>query len=170
MKILEHQLKKLKPNMDFDYINEAFKKLKIDKFWENIDRLLGVWFDGNESDDIVDHMTVKMFGSNTYGDLNHNYKSYALKATKEGKSKLGIKAVRVLKIIFVPYGGMKHMYPILEKAPYLLPFAWVYRWISVLFFRRKRIKTQFSDVNIISDEELEKHHNELTYVGLDYNF
>ncbi len=162
--------KKLKPNMDFDYINEAFKKLKIDKFWENVDKLLEVWFEGGESNDVIDHMTIKMFGSNTYGNLDHNYKSYALKATKKGKSKLGIKIARVWKIIFVPYGGMKHMYPVLEKAPYLLPFAWVYRWISVLLFRRKRIKKQFSDVNMITDQALEEHHNELTYVGLDYNF
>lgn len=162
--------KKLKPNLDFEYIDKAFKKLKIDKFWENVDRLLDVWFENGESNEVIDHMTVKMFGSYTYGLLSHNFMSDVLKRTNAGQSKKRIVLARFWKIIFVPYSGMKELYPVLKKAPVLLPFFWVFRWFHVLFCKRKNIRPNLSELKNVNDKDIEAHHNELTYVGLDYNF
>lgn len=162
--------KKIKPNMDFDYINKAFEKLQIKKFWENIDKLLRVWFEDEESNDVVDHMTVKMFGSYTFGFAAHRFRSIALKDVNAGKSKFWLKIKHIWYLTFLPYRSMKVIYPILEKVPILLPFMWVRRWFSAIFFKRDRIKYNVDNIKAINDKDLEAHHNELTYVGLDYNF
>lgn len=161
---------KAKPDMDFEYINDAFKKLGIDKFWENTYKLLRVWFEGEESNEVVDHMTEKMFGSYTFGFSEHRFKSSALKDVKAGKSKFWLKIKHIWYLTFLPYKSMKVLYPSLKKVPILLPFMWVRRWIGALLFKRKNIKYNLENIKSINDKDIEAHHNELTYVGLDYNF
>lgn len=162
--------KKLKPNMDFEYINKAFEKLQIDKFWYNVDKLLKVWFEGEETNDIVDHITIKLFGSYTFGSAEHRFKSRTLKQVKEGESKFWLKVKSLWYLIFLPYSGMKEIYPCLKKVPILLPFMWIRRWFNAILFRRDRIKYNINNIKSVNDKDLEAHHNELTFVGLDYNF
>ena len=163
-------VKKFKPDLDFEYINEKFEKLQILKFWNNINRLLDVWFNDKESDEVVDYLTVKMFGSKTFGDETHRFKSNALKDTNAGKSKFWLKLKHLWNMVFLPYKSMKLIYPSLEKAPYLLPFMWIRRWIEVLLFRRKNIKQNMKNIRSINEKEINEHKNELIFVGLDYNF
>lgn len=162
--------KKIKPHMDFNYINEAFKRLKIDKFWKNVDKLLNVWFENGESNGVIDHMTVKMFGSYTYGLQEHNFRSDVLKRSNAGESNKKITFKKFMQLVFLPYKNMKMLYPVLEKAPILLPFVTVHRWFCAIFFKKSRIKWNMDNIKSINDEDISKHHNELTYVGLDYNF
>ncbi|MDE6797545.1 MAG: hypothetical protein K2J36_05990, partial [Ruminococcus sp.] len=37
---------------------------------------------------------------------------------------------------FLPLFIMKEKYPVLKKAPFLLPVLWVWRWISALITQR----------------------------------
>ncbi len=161
---------KKKPNLDMEYIKKAFKKLQMDKFWDNVDKLLRVWFDCEESNDVIDHMTNKMFGSYTYGLTAHNFKSDVLKRSNAGESNKKITRKKFLQLVFLPYKNMKMLYPVLEKAPILLPFVTVHRWLCALFFKKSRVKWNMENIKSINDDDIEAHHNELTYVGLDYNF
>lgn len=161
---------KQNPDMNMEYIKEAFVKLKIDKFWENVEKLLRVWFEGEESNEIVDHMTTKMFGNYTYGVLHHGFMSNALKRSNKGESHFKIAFSRLWYVTFLPYKNMKFLYPSLGKVPFLLPFYWVYRWIHALFRGRKNIKHNIDNLKSVNKKDIEAHHNELTYVGLDYNF
>ena len=161
---------KIKPELDMNYIVEAFKKLKMDKFWENVKRLLDNWFEDGPSDDVIEHMTVKMFGSGTYGTTEHNFRSDVLKRSKAGQSNAKITVKKFMQLVFLPYKNMKMLYPVLEKAPILLPFVTVHRWFCALFFKKSRIKYNMDNVRSINDDDISAHHNELTYVGLDYNF
>ena len=42
-----------------------------------------------------------------------------------------------LRRTFLPYSSMCGMYPVLDKWPVLLPFAWVHRILDVLLHRRE---------------------------------
>ena len=161
---------KEKPDLDMEYIKNAFKRLQMDKFWDNVEKLLNVWFDGEESNEIIDHMTNKMFGSYTYGLTEHNFKSDVLKRSKLGESNKKITFKKFMQLVFLPYKNMKMLYPVLEKAPILLPFVTVHRWFMAAFFKKSRVKWNMENIKSINDEDIEAHHNELTYVGLDYNF
>jgi hypothetical protein len=44
-----------------------------------------------------------------------------------------------LRRTFLPYSSMCGMYPVLDKWPVLLPFAWIHRIIDVLLHRRENV-------------------------------
>ena len=63
----------------------------------------------------------------------------------------------LLSRIFLPYQKMKRLYPRLGKAPILLPFYHVKRWISFLFKKDKnRAFAEFKYNASISDEKKDK--------------
>lgn len=64
---------------------------------------------------------------------------------------------------------MQERYPILKKAPILLPFYWIKRWFEVLFKRRKNIKNTVNIMQQITNEKVEKYSKilEITEVPLD---
>ena len=64
---------------------------------------------------------------------------------------------------------MKMIYPVLKKAPALLPVMYVARWFSALF-NPKKIKKSVNNLKNYDDESVQKYREELNFVGLDYNF
>ena len=48
---------------------------------------------------------------------------------------------------FPPVSRISSSYPVLEKAPVLLPFCWIDRWINALLFKRARIS---GELNVIA--------------------
>ena len=66
---------------------------------------------------------------------------------------------------------MTYMFPVLENAPVLLPFMWVWRLIKLVFTGKDRLKKYSEESKIqITDESVSEYQCELNYVGLDYNF
>ena len=52
---------------------------------------------------------------------------------------------------------MKESYPVLKKAPVLLPFLWVYRASKTLFFKKEKaakIKNRYKDADMQYGKEL----------------
>lgn len=83
------------------------------------------WFDGEENHDphLLAVERFVLFGG-AYGS-KHNY--VTLQQKKRG-GKFGY----ILSRLFIPYEQMKYIYPVLQKAPVLLPIFWVWRWIEHL--------------------------------------
>ena len=50
---------------------------------------------------------------------------------------------------------MKGKYKILKKLPFLLPFAWVYKWFEVLFTRPGNIKGTIKDSEKLNQEKID---------------
>ena len=83
-----------------------------------------------------------------YGSMEN----HAAVAKAESKSS----AAYLLKRIFLPYKVMAWQYPILKKAPFLLPFCWVVRCVKALFNRKTgKFLNEISTVNNISEDKLE---------------
>ena len=89
-------------------------------------------------------------------DMKANEILEVVKQQGENKDK-NSKWKAVIVAIFLPYKQMAFSYPILKKLPFLLPFAWVYRWIHVIITRRKNVarmqrllKIQDTDVERLS--------------------
>ena len=51
---------------------------------------------------------------------------------------------------------MKLKYPIFKQLPFLLPFAWVYRWIATIFTKKEKIKNLADNANQLNDENIEE--------------
>ena len=125
-----------------------------------------MWFNSAPSDDVTDFMTAKIFGSGAYGTLQDKMNSEAVRTGNTGKN---VKRKRLFTAIFPGLTGMRQKYPVLKKAPVLLPVMWVARWFEAIF-KPSKIKEQKHRLDMLSDEGVSQFEKELHYVGLDFNF
>lgn len=73
-----------------------------------------------------------------------------------GKLEAGGASGYAWRRLFLPYRSMVVSYPILKKAPCLLPLCWVARWAGALFGGKSgRLALEMSYVRRLPDEELE---------------
>ncbi|MBQ8146301.1 MAG: nucleotidyltransferase family protein [Clostridia bacterium] len=154
------------PELDFNYIETELEKLQLLEFWKNTKKLLDVWFKSVNSDEITDFMTRRIFDSGAYGTLENKLNSEAVRTSNTGKN---VKANKMFKVIFPSYKGMCQKYSVLKKAPILLPIMWIVRWLEAIF-NPSKIKAQKKQIDMISEESVNKYQSELNYVGLDFNF
>ena len=84
-----------------------------------------------------------------------------------GKSQTGSSVGYAAKRLFLPYKTMVTAFPFLKKAPYLLPFCWVARWIKALFGgKSKRIVSEMTCANHMSDERIKEVTDIRSRLGL----
>lgn len=117
---------KLSPDMD--KVFSLCRECGIETFSKNALHLMRVWFDGKEHTETTLLMQNYLLPAGSFGNLYTKMAMY--------KSKSGGKTRYVLRQIFPPVGDMSHPYPILKKAPVLLPVMWVLRWIRLIFSER----------------------------------
>lgn len=161
--------KKAYPNMDEDYITSELKKLVLDEFYLNILTLLDCWFGEKEFDEKSVFILNVILKSGAYGTAEAHSVSKAVKASKTAGSAKKARSKRIINTLFPSLSNMKKKYPVLEKAPMLLPFMWVARAFSGLFNSKKRSKVA-DDIKTITPENIENFQQSLLYVGLDFNF
>ena len=123
-----------------------------------------MWFKSGEGDEMTDFITAKIFGSGTYGTAQGHLNAEAVRTQNTGKH---VKGKKIFSLIFPSYKGMREKYTILKKAPILLPFMWVVRWIEMIFHPSK-IKAQKKRLDMLNAEGVNKYQSELDYVGLKY--
>lgn len=127
--------KKCSSELDFDYINKQFECLNLRKFAQNIRQLGLCWFEGEKKNDSLEVMEKYIvLGSPVKGG------SIAAKQIMKNQSKFKM-------ILLSAFPGIKHMtllYPILSRAPFLLPVFWIVRLITHIFgdnLVKKRLKS-----------------------------
>ena len=117
-------------------------------FERTANRLLCVWFDGAEHDEITLSFERFVFSGGAYG-------------TVEGGASVGVARKRsrlkyIMSKVFLPYKAMENMYPALEKRKYLLPFYHIKRWCRIIFKTgSRRGRVIISTSKNISSQELD---------------
>ena len=119
-------------DLDWQYINEEFKKLNIADFADNIRRLCTYMFEGGKGDETLDMMESYI----VLGPPVKNASS-AAQNVQHAESK----AARMLRTLLPGFRHMKNRYPVLSKLPFLLPFMWLVRIIQFAF--KKDSSTEF---------------------------
>lgn len=158
------------PSLDESYITNELKKLHLDRFYLIILDTIDVWFYGKEGTETTDIITRTVFQSGSFGTRERADDSFALKLSKKHKNVFTARISHVFYLIFLPSLQMKNRYPILKKAPVLIPLFWPVRWFEVIFFKRKNIKKQREKTNLITQKNIERYQKELNAVGLDFFF
>lgn len=159
---------KSEPDMDRDYINEELGKLGLRDFYENIKRTLATWFMGGEEDETTARITEFVMRSGSFGTADGASVSDELKRRAKGENKSRKK--RLLSAVFLPYGNMCGFYPVLEKAPVLLPLFWVVRLFDRAFVHRKKAKKTITGIMVSGSSQVDEFRNMLTEVGLSPDF
>lgn len=136
--------------MGFSYsvAEELLKKAGIYQFAKEMSDLAETLFSSKDPDEFSRELIGYIFSGGVYGSTENH--------AAVGKTKNKSSAGYFLKRIFLPYKTMAWQYPILKKAPFLLPFCWVARCVKAIFNRKtKKFLNEMSMVNNISEEKLE---------------
>jgi len=120
--------------LDEAYLSERFDALGLSEFVKNAEALSEVWFGTGESTQLLDEMAEFIIASGTYGEQA----TAVLVNTKDVSS---AKREYFLRRMFPPRKRMQILFPVLEKAPVLLPACWMIR-LGKTAFDRKTIKRE----------------------------
>ena len=145
-------------SMDREYIARELKKLNLEAFAEQMEALSEYWFSERrcEASADVEEMQAYILASATYGTKDNRQVNELRRYMRKGKSESGAKAVMFLHMVFLPCDEMQLMFPILKKAPILLPFCWIARWVRILFTKPKSISTSYKKVHDIQLQNNQK--------------
>lgn len=161
-----HVYRSANPALDMEYILRRLQQLKLEQFHENTCRLLQNWFADGPADGITEHMTDYIFSCGSWG--THQQKVLAEGSRDaSGKHSAGQSRRRAIaRGIFPPVRILSGSYPVLNKAPWLLPFLWPVRWVTILLFRRESIRKFREKTTVWTDENITNRRKAMEYVGL----
>ena len=157
------------PKLDLNYLRRELEQLHLWEFYENVIRTLGVWFENYPADEKTEHIAQFIFTSGEYGRTYISSLSSTLKGTKGGHSVESVKRKRVLQVLFPGYKTMCLIYPVLRKAPILLPALWLVRLFEKVFVT-KRVKSFANRQLSVEASEVSQYQQSLNFVGLDFHF
>lgn len=120
--------KKLADSLDCGYIEAELEKLGLNSFNKNIISVGKSVFEGEDADENIELMENYI----VFGPPVKNAAEVA--AANESKAK------RIVKMLFPNLRHMQHIFPILEKLPFLLPLFWVIRFFRYAFTKKAREK------------------------------
>lgn len=138
-------------NLDFQRISKETKKMGIDRFTEKIYALLSQWFgvdvpNINLDDGFIEMATDEIIENGVFGNQqDHDIKMGIARtlANREGNYQTA-RFMYVCSKLFPSYEVLcEYSYcGFLKGKKYLLPFAWLYRWlISISDSRRRKSAT-----------------------------
>ena len=150
----------------------TFIILKLEKydFYNNILSTISFWFEDGDATEKSLFITETILNSSLYGNKDTYLLNTAVKSYSEEQGSGAVKRKKYITFLFLPYKRMCQKYPFLKKAPFLLPFMWIYRLFEALLFKRSKIKTYQEDFDKITEDKILDSKTALNFVGLDFNF
>lgn len=134
---------KYKNEFDKEKLNQAFTDLQISKFETNMRDIAYQWFGGKADFALDDVQKFILQGASMENQVHFGVDD------KGGKN-------QYLKQLFFPeYKIMKEKYPILKKAPILLPATWLARLFKDICSKEITVKERLSTIQLIQDAKEE---------------
>ena len=152
--------KKLLPFCDIDYVQNELKKAGIFEFSQNIAALGDFWFDGAKETEFIKELEAYVLKSGVFGtdDL------YYVNAISPQRKKEGSRFKYIIERIFPSFTTMTYLYPILKKAPFLLPLFWCIRLLKV-FKNARKVSTEVTKIKSVSEQEVEQRNEFFRKMG-----
>ncbi len=141
--IIEHKM-----GVSYVQAQELLERAGIYKFAQEISKLVDCCFSGKEWDEFSLKLLSYILSGGVYGTAENHI---AVKKTKTNNA-FGY----ALKRLFLPYKDMVTIYPVLKKAPILLPFCWIARCFGAFFGKKnKKARAELKTVKTISNDKVE---------------
>lgn len=134
---------KYKQCLHYEKINQVLGELKVLKFEKNLKEIAYKWFDNEEIEDFSEIEKIIFKGWSIENNIH-----YAV-GENHGKSNY------ILRLFFPEFKIMKEKYPILKKAPVLLPITWVARILKDIFSKETTVKARLNKIKLIQEVEQE---------------
>lgn len=143
-------------NINWEWITEQLKELKLLKFAETCFAFCKLWFDLKPPIEIREidsefssFVTDKIFHDGIFGlDNSQNEASGSAKEITYSQTSYMKGAIRLtMRRLFPPYEDMQLIpyYSFVDGKPWLLPAAWVYRWGYTAFHKFKQGKNLLTE-------------------------
>ena len=134
-------------SFDEKKLGALLERLELTEFASTLERLAECWFGGDEGDAVTDELGAYILGSGTFGTDEQRVADRMLKDQEKTN-----RAEYVLRRVFLPYKTMSAYFPSLKKAPFLLPFYWIFRILRGIFCRNKKLSEEINTVFRTTDE------------------
>ena len=158
------------PNLDDSYIQNAFNQLGIREFCVHIHRLIKHWFECGEVDAKLEAIGEYIFASGNWGTAEMRTLGWATLVEKDRAHQARGKLAYLLRKIFPHMHKLRKEYPVLQKAPWLLPLILIYRPFYKVFSEHKSLAWEFRKAKMVNRQNLDQRQQFLHSVGLDYNW
>ncbi len=143
--------------LDWVRIRTVLSQAGLLQFAEAIDALGDAWCADAPLDSMQQLLSAHLLEGGLYGSASH-------RASREIMQEGG-RAQRILHALFEPKAVLMGAYPVLQKAPFLLPFCYLHRIPYRLITRRKEAKARIA-AGRISDDYLAEQHQINDALGL----
>ncbi len=152
-------------NLDNTFITNILKEYNLTEFHDNILQLNSCFFEGNNYSDKLQTIAEFIFKSGEYGNSELKKLSW-LSSDKSAKLTFSDKVRYFFRNWFPGAKAMEKRYPVLKKAPVLLPVCWVRRIFYTIFFKRSAIKEQKNEIKRLNSKELREAKRIRTLAGI----
>ena len=142
--VMEHKM-----DASYSCAEELLKKADIYDFAVEMSRISNKCFTEGTQDSFAELVLKYICDGGLYGSMENHIAVY--------RSRKNNFLCYLAERLFAPYRHMVIRYPILKKAPILLPIYWIARCAETIFKRKtKRISSEISFVNGVSSAKVEE--------------
>ena len=135
--------------------------------YENVLELLQYWFEEEPETEKREYMSRFILSEGSWGSVgNTRLTEAAWNMNKAGNTKRA-KYLFYIQRLFPSAALISGAYPILCKAPWLLPFFWMVRLFDKMFIKRNFVRTFRQTSQQLSTDGIAQKKYELHLVGLD---
>lgn len=159
---------KNQPQLEESQLQVALEKLGLWEFYGNIRELMAVWFEDRPDDAMSDLLTTYIFASGSWGDAESRTLSQMVRSAQKSGEGRGGKLLYLKNNLFPSVKQLERKYPILQKAPAMLPLIWVYRPVYKALFESKDIARKRHMLQKVTAEGVDARREMLRCVGLDF--
>lgn len=139
-------------------LDKLLGELKLKAFHNTLKALWEHWFSDGECTPLLDDLGTYILHSGVFGNEEQRATDRLLSVSQENNY--------LLRRLFPPYQVMKGYFPILQKIPVLLPFAWLWRAIRAVLFRRSKLNTELNALYHTNEEALDSRRQFYHRCGL----
>lgn len=151
-------IKKYENRLDWDYIKVQIETLNLYDFYCTVMSAVKKWFDVEGeialkqiSENVLEEFLVFTMSGGIFGYDNREKGVSVLKKAPVNEKKIG-RIVVVLRRMFPPKKELEKRYRYLEKYSWLLPWAWIHRFLKTQKTWKKHLKEAESIISVEEDE------------------
>ncbi len=155
------------PGVDKVELEEQLTELRLNTLYGAAIKAVKAWLSGRPFDE-TSGLIMKRTLTNS-AEFNEKRKYFFIAASmNKGDSKLtdASKKKTLMYRLFPPVLIMKYKYPVLRKAPVLLPFCWIHRAFEGVFFKHKLVNVFMKEYKE-SPEQVRQYVEEMETLGLE---
>lgn len=154
------------PDLDEAYVLQELSKLKLDRFYDNIRRMLSVWFEDAPEDAVSEMLTQFFMSAGSWGTSVSKALSIVALNTMDGATRRENRMKYIVKTVFPGVVVLRAKYPVLQKAPWLLPLVWMYRPFYKLVHERKDLCKHLRNFGAVQKDSVDEKRIFLDTIGL----